>query len=101
MPLLVDQNRLKLMKEYALSELSSGDNVNPEVDSLAMNAASDYVNASLVPSTPPTFIPKYSNDRGCYPKVYVAAQAPKSCSVGLFWQAIWDSNVSLIVMLTR
>ncbi|KAL5964538.1 Receptor-type tyrosine-protein phosphatase alpha [Taenia solium] len=99
-----DQNRLKLTNKYALADLCPPDDVDPKATPIALKAVSDYVNASIIPSTPPPLRIKYPTVKpGCmsYPTFYVAAQAPKRCSVGLFWQAIWDSNVRVIVMLTR
>ncbi|CDI98041.1 protein tyrosine phosphatase receptor type [Echinococcus multilocularis] len=99
-----DHNRLKLTKKYALADLCTMDESDPKATPLALNALSDYVNASLIPSTPPLLSINCATAkpecRSC-PNVYVAAQAPKRCSVALFWQAIWDSNVRVIVMLTR
>ncbi|EUB60289.1 Receptor-type tyrosine-protein phosphatase alpha [Echinococcus granulosus] len=99
-----DHNRLKLTKKYALADLCTVDESDPKATPLALNALSNYVNASLIPSTPPLLRINCATAkpecRSC-PNVYVAAQAPKRCSVALFWQAIWDSNVRVIVMLTR
>ncbi|KAL5103289.1 Receptor-type tyrosine-protein phosphatase alpha [Taenia crassiceps] len=99
-----DQNRLKLTSKYALVELCPPGDVDPKATPIALNAVSDYVNASLIPSTPPPLRINYATVKPhcrSSPTFYVAAQAPKRCSVGLFWQAIWDSNVRVIIMLTR
>ncbi|VDK20126.1 unnamed protein product [Taenia asiatica] len=75
----VDQNRLKLTKKYALIDLCPPDDVDPKATPIALNAPDCWSCLTF----------------------YVAAQALKRCSVGLFWQAIWDNDVQVIVMLTR
>ncbi|VDO14428.1 unnamed protein product [Rodentolepis nana] len=98
-----DQNRLHLHKEYALQDLYPGAINIPNVEPLGLIAMSDYVNASVIPSSPPhhQIFPMTGKSASNGPSVYIAAQAPKTHAVGLFWQAIWDSEVRIIVMLTR
>ncbi|KAM7534626.1 hypothetical protein Aperf_G00000112642 [Anoplocephala perfoliata] len=99
-----DQNRFKLKKEYALEDLCPSEITIPNAEPIALKALSDYVNASAIPSLlPQHHINIMNGDKNASksPSVYIAAQAPKEHTVGLFWQAIWDSEVRLIVMLTR
>ncbi|KAM7534101.1 hypothetical protein Aperf_G00000112671 [Anoplocephala perfoliata] len=99
-----DQNRFKLKKECALEDLCPSEITIPNADPVAFMALSDYVNASVIPSSLPQHHINFMNgDKKASknPSVYIAAQAPKEHTVGLFWQAIWDSEVRLIVMLTR
>lgn len=94
-----DQNRFKLHKEVALNDLYSGEINVPNFNPVALTALSDYVNASVIPPVPPHQQTLPVDEKG--PLVYIAAQAPKQHAVGLFWQAVWDSDVKIIVMLTR
>ncbi|VDD79955.1 unnamed protein product [Mesocestoides corti] len=94
-----DQNRLKLSNACALSDFGVEDSEASKNDDVALTAVSDYVNASCIPTQPPHLA--IGPAHGRQPDTYIAAQAPKECTVGLFWQAVWDTNVRLIVMLTR
>nr|CDS26582.1 receptor type tyrosine protein phosphatase,protein tyrosine phosphatase receptor type [Hymenolepis microstoma] len=98
-----DQNRLQLHKEYALQDLYQEPIDIPNVEPIGLIAMSDYVNASVIPSSPPhhKIFPMTGKSGSKGPSAYIAAQAPKKHTVGLFWQAIWDSEVRIIVMLTR
>ncbi|VDK43143.1 unnamed protein product [Taenia asiatica] len=75
----VNQTRLKLTDKHALADLSPPDDGGPKTTHIAHNAVSDYVNASLIPSTPPSLLIKYVTvkpDRWSYPTLCIAAQDP-------------------------
>ncbi len=91
-----DQNRLKLEPPCHL--VNPGKNVKPE-EALSAAAISDYVNASPVPGQAPCIPLKDAQDRVNI--TYIAAQAPKASNLCVFWRAIWDAKVNIIVMLTK
>ncbi len=91
-----DQNRLKLDPPCQL--VNPGRNIKPE-EAVSAVAISDYVNASVLPGQAPIIPLKNSQDRVNI--TYIAAQAPKASNLCVFWRAIWDSKVNIIVMLTK
>ncbi len=91
-----DQNRLKLDPPCQL--VNPGRNIKPD-GALSAVAISDYVNANPVPGQAPSIPLKNAQDRMNI--TYVTAQAPKASNLCVFWRTIWDSNVNIIVMLTK
>eukprot|EP01103_Thecamoeba_quadrilineata_P013121 TRINITY_DN3543_c0_g1_i1.p1 TRINITY_DN3543_c0_g1~~TRINITY_DN3543_c0_g1_i1.p1 ORF type:complete len:381 (+),score=47.79 TRINITY_DN3543_c0_g1_i1:54-1196(+) len=65
-------------------DVKPSDHSRVKLSSLPNDPGSDYINASYIGE-----------------RTYISCQAPLFNTVGDFWRMIWETNSSLIVMLTR
>ncbi len=90
---LVDKNRLTLQRVCILANPGE---VKTAKERHSATEISDYVNASVVSSECPV-VPLRNPSK----ITYIAAQSPTASNLCVFWHAIWDANVPLVIMLTR
>lgn len=86
-----DNNRVQLQKPCVLEPPTCGGPVN--VSGNLPTTPSDYISASFLTEDCPDTDVEFCK--------YIAMQAPTALTLPIFWQMVWEQNVSLIVMLTR